>query len=413
MYIACMSTAQKIFSGRLLTFVSILFVMLGIGVPLRAQTNATNFFPIMAWNTPPSQPAVYQKMAECGLNVAGFVPVAALDMCQSAGLKAIVSDPRCGGYDWAHVDERVARSNITSLINQVGKHPAVYGYYLRDEPPPAMLPGLARVAALLREASPGKWPYINLYPNYADNNQLEGLTYPQYVQLFVTDCRPTFISYDHYALMDDGTLRNGFWLNLEQVSASSRATTIPFCSIVLSVGHFNYRDPSAADLRFEVYSALSYGARALAYFTYFAPPTGNYRGAPIDQFGNPTPAWYNMQNVNLQVQKLAPTLLQLTCNDTYHFKTVPEGSHGPRPTSLVTGCDGGDFACGEFTHHDRSRYVLLTNKDVVKSAVCQPHYIRPPSRVQKVSPYSGALEDFGGENVWVQPGQGVLLKVSY
>ena len=176
--------------------------------------------------------------------------------------------------------------------------------------------------------------------------------------------------------MDDGSVRNGFWQNLEQVHAASRASGVPFCSIVLSVGHFNYREPTRADLRFEVYSALAYGARGIAYFTYFAPPTGNYRGAPMDQFGNPTPAWHNMQNVNLQVQKLAPMLLQLTCNDTHHFTNIPEGAHGPRPTSLVTACDGGDFVCGEFTHHDRSRYVLLTNKDVVKSAACHPHYIR-------------------------------------
>jgi hypothetical protein len=378
-----------------------------------AQTNVTNFFPIMAWNTPPSDPAVYKKMAECGLNVAGFVPVAALDMCNAAGLKAIVSDTRCGGYDWTHVDERVARSNITSLVAQVGKHPAVYGYYLRDEPPPAYLPGLGRVSALIRELSPDKWPYINLFPNYADNNQLEGLTYPQYLQQFVATCRPTFISYDHYALMDDGSLRNGFWQNLEEVSAASRASRLPFCSILLSVGHFNYREPSQADLQFEVYSALSYGARAIAYFTYFAPPTGNYRGAPIDQFGNPTPAWARMQNVNWQVRTLAPTLLQLTHNDTYHFRNVPAGSHSPAAGSLVTACDGGDFVCGEFTHADRTRYVLLTNKDVVKSAICQPHFLRPPTHVQKVSPYSGAVEEFAGENVWVQPGAGVLLKLIY
>ena len=408
-----MSSAKNSIVGALRGVFSILVIAIAFQTHAYAQTSATNFFPIMAWNSPPAELSVFQRMAECGLNVAGFVPVTALDLCYSAGLKAIVSDSRCGGYDWTHVDERVARSNILSLVAQVGRHPAVYGFYLRDEPPPAYLPGLARVAALIHEAAPGKWPYINLYPNYADNNQLEGLSYAQYLQLFVSDCRPTFISYDHYALMDDGTLRNGFWENLEQVHAASRSSGVPFCAIVLSVGHFNYRAPSAADLRFEVYTALSYGARGIAYFTYFAPPTGNYRGAPIDQFGNQTPAWHNMQNVNLQVQKLAPTLLQLICNDTYHFKNIPEGSHGPRPTSLVTGCDGGDFVCGEFTHHDRTRYVLITNKDVVKSAVCQPHYIRPPRRVQKVSPYSGALEDFSGENVWVQPGQGVLLKLTY
>ena len=409
-----MSSVQKFFSGRLLTpFFATLLFLIALGLPARGQANATNFFPIMAWNSPPMQPAVLQKMAECGLNVAGFVPASGLDLCQAAGLKAIVSDTRCGGYDWTHVDERVARSNILSLVAQVGKHPALFGFYLRDEPPPAYLPGLGRVAALIHEFAPGKWPYINLYPDYADKNQLEGLSYEQYLQLFITDCRPTFISYDHYALMDDGSLRDGFWRNLEQVHAASRASGVPFCSIVLSVGHFNYREPTRADLLFEVYSALSYGAHGIAYFTYFAPATGNYRGAPIDQFGNPTPAWHHLQYVNLQIQKLAPTLLQLTCNDTYHFTKIPQGSHGPTATSLVDKVDGGDFVCGEFTHRDRSRYVLLTNKNVVKSAICQPHYLRPPRRVQKVSPYSGALEEFSGENVWVQPGQGVLLKLTY
>lgn len=395
------------------TFKLLALLLLINTVPVSAENSATNLFPIMAWNSPPTQPAVFQKMKECGLNVAGFVPVGALDMCNAAGLKAIVSDPRCAGYDWTRVDDRTARSNITSLVEKVGKHPAVYGFYLRDEPPPAYLPGLGKLAALIHELAPGKWPYINLFPNYADNNQLEGLTYPQYVQRFLATCRPTFISYDHYALMDDGSLRNGYWQNLEEVGGSSRVNHVPFCSIVLSVGHFNYREPTAADLMFEVYSALSYGARGIAYFTYFAPPTGNYRGAPIDQFGNPTVAWQHMQNVNLQVQKLAPTLLQLTCNDTYHFKNIPAGSHGPTTTSLVTGCEGGDFVCGEFTHTDHSRYALLTNKDVVKSAVCQPRFVKPPRQVQKVSPYSGALEDFAGENVWVQPGQGVLLKLTY
>lgn len=392
---------------------SVASVFLSFAVASSAQVNATNFFPIMAWNSPPADVNVLQKMAECGLNVAGFVPPSSLDLCHSVGLMAIVSDTRCAGYDWTRVDDRVARSNITSLVAQVGKHPALYGFYLRDEPPPSYLNGLAHVAALIREAAPGKWPYINLFPNYADNNQLEGFSYEQYLQMFISSCRPTFISYDHYALMDDGSLRNGYWQNLEQVHAASRSSGIPFCPILLSVGHFSYRVPTAADLQFEVYSALAYGARGIAYFTYFTPATGNYRSGPVDQFGNTTPTWSHMQNVNLQVQKLAPTLLQLTCLDTHHFTNVPEGCHGPTSNSLVTGCDGGDFVCGEFIHRDRSRYVLLANKDVTKSATCTPHFSRQPRHVQKVSPYSGALEEFSGENVWVQPGQGVLLKLTY
>jgi hypothetical protein len=36
---------------------------------------------------------------------------------------------------------------------------------------------------------------------------------------------------------------------------------------------------------------------------------------PVCQLGNETPTWHKHQNVNLQVQKLAPTLLQLSSDD--------------------------------------------------------------------------------------------------
>src|SRR3954454_18612302 len=76
----------------------------------------TNFFPIMPWNSPPNDPEVLKKIHDCGFTIAGFVPPSALDNCQKAGLKAIVSDPRVGGYEWSKVDETKARTNVASLL---------------------------------------------------------------------------------------------------------------------------------------------------------------------------------------------------------------------------------------------------------------------------------------------------------
>src|SRR5437868_13901943 len=80
----------------------------------------TNFFPIMPWNSPPIDPAVLKKIHECGFTLAGFVAPSALDACASAGLKAIVSDSRVSGYDWAAVDEAKARNNVSNLVAEVG-----------------------------------------------------------------------------------------------------------------------------------------------------------------------------------------------------------------------------------------------------------------------------------------------------
>jgi hypothetical protein len=385
-------------------------LLLILALPVCASdTNA--FFPLMAWNWVPNDAKAIQKMRECGLTVAGFASPKELDLCEAAGLKVIVSDPRVSNYDWRNVDESVARKNVKSLVDEIGKHPAIYGYYLRDEPGAELFDGLAKVSALIKELAPGKWPYINLFPNYANAQQLGSASYDEHLQKFLAVCKPTQLSYDHYALMDDGSLRNGYWQNLESMRAAAQRADIPFWNIILTVAHFNYREPTAADLRFQVYSTLACGGRGLAYFTYFAPQVGNYRGAPIDQFGNATPTWSHLQNVNLQVAKLAPTLLKLRSDDAYHFGSTPPGCHGPGEKSLLQSINDNDFMCGDFTHTDGSRYALIVNKNFVKSHYCAPQFGTAPKHLQMISPYTGQAIDFSGEQQWLAAGQGVLLKL--
>jgi hypothetical protein len=373
-----------------------------------SSTNA--IFPLMAWNWAPSDPAALKKMRDCGLTLAGFVPVKDLDLCKAAGLKAIVSDPRAHNYNWTDVNEQVARTNIEALVAEVGKHPATYGYYLRDEPGAAFFPGLGKVARLIHELDPGKWAYINLFPNYANAQQLGVGTYAEYLERFVTECKPTTLSYDHYALMDDGSLRGGYWENLEAMREAALRHKLPFWNIVLTVAHFNYREITAADVRFQVFTTLAYGGRGIAYFTYFAPTVGNYRMAPVDQFGNATATWDFLRNVNLQVAQLAPTFLQLKSDAVYHFGPQTAGVRGPGATSLVKNM-GPEFMVGDFTHTDGSQYALIVNKDFSKSHPCFPQFRAVPKRVQMVSPYTGGLTDFSGEQQWLAPGQGVLLKL--
>lgn len=396
-----------------LSFTSIASVLLlttSWGFPAPAQPD-TNFFPIMAWNWAPKDRAVLQKMREAGLTVAGFVAPETLNACRAAGLKAIVSDARTSGYDWNNVDEAKARKNVASLVAKVGRHPAVYGYYLRDEPNAAMFPGLAKVANLIRELSPGKWPYINLFPDYANADQLGTLNYAEHLERFIATCHPAILSYDNYSLLDDGSVRQSYWSNLEAVRAASKRHHLEFWNIVLATAHFSYRELNAADFRFQVYTTLAYGGRGLSYFTYFTPTTGNYRMGAIDQFGHQTPTWYFMQHVNLQVQRLAPTLLQLASDAVYHFGQVPAGACGPPPNSLVSSVGGDSFLVGDFTHRDGSRYVMIVNKDLAKSHPCSPEYRQAPRRVQHVSAYTGGVTPFSGEDVWLAPGGGVLLKV--
>src|ERR1041385_4874555 len=88
-----------------------------------ARSAFETFFRIMAWNNAPGDVAVFKKMHDCGIPVAGFVAPKDLDAIASAGLKAIVMDPRTYKYDWQHVDAAEARKKVQSLIAEVGNHP--------------------------------------------------------------------------------------------------------------------------------------------------------------------------------------------------------------------------------------------------------------------------------------------------
>ncbi len=368
-------------------------------------------FPIMAWDMAPGDAGALAKMRECGINIAGFAPIQYLDAIHAAGMKAILSDARTRDYDWANVDAAAARKNVQSLIAEVKDHPAVYGYHLRDEPRADWFEGLEKVASVVREQAPGKWAYINLFPNYADPSQLAAKNYEEYLEKFVATCKPPIISYDHYGLMEDGSLRSGYWKNLEQVRAAALKAKTPFWNIVLAVAHFDYREVTAADFRLQAYSTMAYGGRGIAYFKYFTPAVGNYRAGPIDQYGNQTPTWDALRNVNQQIARLAPTLMKLRSDRVYHFGEVPAGCRRADEKSLLSGAGNENLMAGDFTHHDGSRWVMIVNRDVARSHPCLPQFRNSPKRVQMMSPYLGELMVFEGEHRWLTPGHGVLLKL--
>lgn len=374
-------------------------------------TNAS--FPIMGWNWLQNEPQKLKRMRECGFTIAGFAKPEELDACHQADLQAIVSDPRCQGYDWLKVAPAQARKNAKSLVAQVKDHPAVYGYHLRDEPSAAWFKGLATVADSFRKLDPDRWPYINLFPNYASPQQLGTATYEEHIEKFVRICRPPFLSYDNYSFMlpteEDRQL---FWLNLEQMRSCSLRHRIPFWNIVLSLGAIVYREPTAADIRLQAFASLAYGAAGLSWFMYFAAEVGNFRMSPVDQFGVETSTWYLVQNVNLQIQQWAPTYLKLRSTDVYHLGAVPAGSHGPSERSLLMDDGQRSLLVGEFIHADRSHYLIVVNKDMIKDTYCSLNFRCTPKLVEFVSPWRGTVLKFEGECGFMAPGQAHLLKIT-
>jgi hypothetical protein len=122
-------------------------------------------FAVMAWGGSPSDSDQLRGMRDAGLNISGFCRAQDLERVQAAGLTCFVSDAGIQRMDPLRLpSEEQMRSAVSELKKQMGASPAALGFYLRDEPSAELMPGLGKLTAVLREAMPDKWPYVNLFP---------------------------------------------------------------------------------------------------------------------------------------------------------------------------------------------------------------------------------------------------------
>lgn len=369
-------------------------------------------FPIMAWDLSPSDSTYLNWMKDAGFNMSGFCRVEDLDKVRAAGLSCLVIDKRFETMDWEKAPGDAVLDEIAAdLKRQAGSHPAVAGFFLRDEPSASFMPGLGRAAAALRRAMPDKWAYVNLFPTYANSRQLGTATYEEHLRTYLKEFRPQFISWDNYSLLD-GEMQDRFYTNLEIIRRVAQEAGLPFWNCILGNAHYMYMEPSDATLSLQVYSTLAYGGRGIQYFTFFAIDSSNYRLGAVDQFGNRTPTWEMLRRINLQIHALAPTMLQLRSTGVYHSPAVPEQGKSLSESRLVKSVPGaGQILIGEFEDNRGRAYLMAVNRDLKRPVMLPIQLRRENASLVRISPYSGKETGKVTEPVGLAPGGGGLFRV--
>ena len=77
---------------------------------------------------------------------------------------------------------------------------------------------------------------------------------------------------------------------------------------------------------------------------------------------------------------------------------------------IANGC--GDFAIGDFTHEDGSRWVMIVNKSLTHSTTLVPEFRDTVAKLEYLSPISGKMKEIS-PYYCLPPGQGVLLKPTF
>ena len=145
----------------------------------------------------------------------------------------------------------------------------------------------------------------------------------------------------------------------------ARAAGIPWLLIVQAMPHGPYRDPTPAELSWQVFHGLAFGARAISYFTYWTPV--EVPGAADWQFrrglvehGVATDKLATVSDLNAAAHAIAGQL------DGFASTAVVDSAGGfgdPLPAPPLAALDGGPATVGLFAAADGTRAALIVNRD--------------------------------------------------
>lgn len=250
--------------------------------------------------------------------------LAVLKACEKHGMRYFVTDhERLTGV------KNPDKEKLASLVADYSKCPALGGYYVWDEPGPDDFKAVAKSFRILRELDPAHLPLNAMVPSYGP---WKDMAYYNLATQYVQTVQPDVLSFDYYALSRDASSSSGVKLSpdlyrdLALWSGLSRIHKKPLWFYPASVQWGSMATPTSATLRFQVYTAIAYGAKGIQYFTAreFTGGSIDFTHAPILANGKPGELFNDFREVNRELARLGPTLIRTTSEQVVDSSLTPQ-----------------------------------------------------------------------------------------
>lgn len=377
-----------------------------------------------------------------------------LDACQQYGIGIIA-----GGYNLARGYGTFRESEEENWVNfdieKYKDHPALWGDDMIDEPGADSFDAINRAVNAYYGKTDGKIALVNLFPNYADEEQLNetsemsiwakillltnnahndySIRYKKYISDYVNKVDTDYISLDFYPMRAKLDSKGNIvkyteskWLrNLDEVADACRKTNRDFWIITQAAGmtldEENRDNPrycdTVPDISQQVFASLCFGAKAIIHAEFAA--TGWWDPATshmIDKDGNPTDTYYAVKETDRWVAPFAKEYGKYQFAGTYCINRM-----------RIAGLDSGKLICdtddrldidssngllvGTFTGDEGKAYVV-TNMEELNNQVTATAVINVPEGKTITVYQRGHAYTYSSIKQYtltLQPGEGVYI----
>ncbi len=282
-----------------------------------------------------------------------------LELVAKAGLRCLVIGWSQGPPDY------IGESVSTAVARTLASNPAVWGYYVMDEPDDknwkrgAVFQQLAERVRQYRSADPEHVAWINM-------TAATGGFLADYMEVV----KPDLLSFDLYRWW---ARESDWWRGLEAHREAALGAGVPMIVWIESNtsekrfnAHLAPPEDNATKVRWSVYTSLAYGSKGVQWFL----------GSTNE----------DVAKLNAELSSMGPTLIGLKSLHVFHTSDVPrEGMRLPESSWYFT--DAKDLVIGEFVNPGERdvSYFLIANKSIDDAIDAVFEIRRVVSLVEEVS----------------------------
>lgn len=249
-------------------------------------------------------------------------------------------------------------AEITKCMAAYRDHPAFYGVLLHDEPQYTQLKSVGEVYRSVKRVCPEAKAHCNLWPpaessigtwlpagDDPDNPYDLETAWKAYLRMFVEETGADYVQYDHYPFQPN-EISAGYIRGMQMTAEVAAEMDVDFYQTtqtfaMYSNGDLYNRQMTADDAYFLQNLSLGFGVKEIAYYSYWTyannPPGETYciDGASfVTHMGVKTDMYYFMQQINKEIQKFAPVIMNFDYQASTYFAKPPvnyNNSHVTHP----------------------------------------------------------------------------------